>query len=230
MATAVTILQPLVLEKKHIRSCCTQTSASDLVPEADECVAGIKVDVLLFAGYAEMLINRVLPCFSWQLCWWSFNLCTEGAPGTARQYKAESFLQRFVCVCPVKPTAEWGKAKGAKSVRGYDVLHRQYRNYAAQVVVQFDYQQAKFSARKKDLHWTAGFKRDSSWIWKRNQMNPSWMSLQCFHVMSGKWIPDWRKSHVWETSGSLDRNTVNMTAETLGANSWLAGDLVQRLH
>lgn len=124
-----------------------------------------------------------------------------------------------VFVCPVKPTAElWG------------VMMCCTDNYAAQVVVQFDYQQANFSARKKDLHWTAGFKRDSSWIWKRNQMNPSWMSLQCFHAMSGKWIPDWRYSRVWETSGALDRNTANMTAETLGANSWLAGDLVQRLH
>lgn len=163
-----------------------------------------------------MLINRVSPCFSWQLCWWSFNLCTEGAPGTARQYKAESFC--LSC------------QTNRRTVRRYDVLHRQYRNYAAQVVVQFDYQQANFSARKKDLHWTTGFKRDSSWIWKRNQMNPSWMSLQCFHAMSGKWIPDWRYSRVWETSGALDRNTANMTAETLGANSWLAGDLVQRLH
>lgn len=103
-----------MLEKKHIRSCCTQTSASDLVPEADECVAGIKVDVLLFAGYAEMLINRVSPCFSWQLCWWSFNLCTEGAPGTARQYKAESFC--LSC------------QTNRRTVRGYDVLHRQNRN------------------------------------------------------------------------------------------------------
>lgn len=110
-----------------------------------------------------MLINRVSPCFSWQLCWWSFNLCTEGAPGTARQYKAESFC--LSC------------QTNRRTVRRYDVLHRQYRNYTAQVVVQFDYQQANFSARKKDLHWTAGFKRDSSWIWKRNQMNPSWMSL-----------------------------------------------------